>query len=507
MEISDTTGKTKSNVRHKFVLSPQMKQPEHTRRQFLQTLGMSTALCGTLQAGVFRRNDARSVEGKQPNIVFILTDDQRADAMGCAGNPLILTPNIDSLAARGTRFDQAFVTLSICSPSRAACLTGRYGSANGVTTLGPPLNEGERTFAHILKEAGYQTGFVGKWHLGTRPSECGFDFISSFEENGPYYGRLVEEAGREKTIPGFIDDYVAEQSNVFIDKAAKEDVPFVLWMCTQTPHMNNDYDWNAREEFLAQYDRESMPVPETWQDDLTGKPPYLKNSRSRVLALSHGYDEKEAIQRHFQRYYATITQLDASIGKVLRRIEGLGIDDNTWFLFMGENGWFMGEHGFTSKVLPYGESIRIPMIVAGPSTRTQLNGDLVANIDLAATILDLAGVARPANMHGKSLLPLIRKRGESLELSQGQRTQWRDTLLYEAPTSTLGSEPLMAVRTGKWKYIQTYSSSRLDKVVFEELYNMDEDPHEMKNLAIESAYEGTVQELSRRLEQEKLALK
>ncbi|MCH5374820.1 MAG: sulfatase-like hydrolase/transferase, partial [Planctomycetes bacterium] len=339
-----------------------------------------------------RAIDAADHAEAAPNIIFILTDDQRYDALGCAGNDLARTPHLDSLAARGVRFSNAFVTLSICSPSRAACLTGRYGSANGVTTLDRPLRHGEQTFAQRLARQGYATGVAGKWHLGSTPSECGFQFASFFRSNGPYYNRSIVVDGQPSRVPGFIDDWVADQALRFVDSARSDKRPFALWVCTQVPHMNHRFDWNAREETLALFDQTKMPLPTTWQDDLSGKPGYLKTSRSRSQALQYGYDQAESIRLHWKRYLAAVHEVDASIGRLLRGVSERGLDRNTWYLFMGDNGWFMGEHGLTSKVLPYEESIRVPMIVAGPDTRPRVDDHLVLNIDLGATVLDIAGV-------------------------------------------------------------------------------------------------------------------
>jgi len=224
---------------------------------------------------------ARSVE--RPNIVFILTDDQRFDALHSAGNDFIRTPHLDSLAERGTLFRNAFVTLSICSPSRAACLTGRYGSANGVTTVGrSPLNPAERTFAHYLKDAGYRTGVVGKWHLGTTPRECGFDFATICFSNGTWYGRQFDRDGQKFKAEGFVDDFVADEAIGFIKGGTAEARPFVLWMCTQVPHMDHRFQWPAKQDFLDRYEAPQMPLAGSWNDDLAGKPAYLKTSRNRT---------------------------------------------------------------------------------------------------------------------------------------------------------------------------------------------------------------------------------
>lgn len=453
------------------------------RRDFLRNLAAAAAAGGLCNAGRARAAEPADAPRakRRPNFLFLFTDDQRYDALGCAGNRLIHTPALDSLAERGLRFDRAFVTLSICSPSRAASLTGRYGSANGVVTVyrGPALNPGERTFAQILKAAGYQTGFVGKWHLKQRPNQVGFDSATYFTSNGPYYGRTVFEDGKRKKVPGYIEDYNADRAVRFLRQAAQRDAPWVLWHCTQIPHMNHKFDWPAREPALQRYPQARMPVPKTWQDDLAGKPPYLKTERSRQRALQYGYDKKEAIQRHFQRYYAAITEMDATLGRVLAELDRLKLRANTYVIFLSDNGWFIGDHGFTSKVLPYETSMRVPMIAAGPGVRRGVESRLVLNIDVCPTLLELAGIKVPANVHGRSLAGLL----------TGQKdVAWRGSFLYEAPKSQLGSRPLLAVRTARWKYIRTYKTPACREVVFEELYDLDTDPDEMTNLADDKAH-------------------
>jgi len=458
-----------------------------TRRDFFAALGAGVSSAALPPSPV--RADEKAAS-RQPNFLFILTDDQRYDAMGCAGNRLVRTPHIDALAARGVRFDNAFVTLSICSPSRAACLTGRYGSANGVTTLAQAVNKRSRTFAQYLKEAGYRTGLAGKWHLKNTPESLGFDFASYFTSNGPQYDRKAIEAGRKTTARGYVEDYNADQSIRFLTEAAKSGDPFVLFHCTQVPHMTPLMDWTAKDEMLATYNQAAMPVPETWRDDLSGKPPYLKTSRSRTQARKYGYDKKEGIQRHCRNYYASITEMDATLGRVLEALDKLGLRETTWVLLMGDNGWFMGEHGFTSKVLPYEESIRVPMIVAGPGTAPRVDKHLVLNVDLAPTMLDLAGLPVPEAMHGASLVPLLKN----------EKTSWRKSFLYEAPTPSLGSWPLVAIRSERWKYIQTFDIKNRKKLVFEELYDLKADPTEMRNLADDPTHATLKRQLAEELQ-------
>jgi len=457
-------------------------QVTYTRRDFMRLAGL-----GVLSSFVVGRQSegrGREVVTKpdRPNFIFILTDDQRHDAMGCAGNPLVRTPNIDSLAARGVRFENAFVTLSICSPSRAACLTGRYGSATGVTSVPGTLKENEKTVAHYLKDARYRTGMVGKWHLGNSPAECGFGSATFFRSNGTYYNRKVLKNDEPSTAEGYIEDYNAQRAIEFLYNGSS---PFLLWLCTQVPHMDHTFDWPAREETLVRYDESQMPVPETWQDDLQGRPAYLKEGRNRKQALRYGYDKAENIRRHFKRYYAAITEMDAAIGRVLEAVDRLGLRDNTYILFMGDNGWFMGEHAFTSKVLPYEESIRVPMIIAGPGIEPATDSHLVLNIDLAPTILELAQIGIPQNMHGSSLLRLLKDK----------ETNWRESFLYEAPTPSLGSRPLLALRTQRYKLVQTFDVDEPSRVVFEELYDLQQDPKETKSLADVPDYSNVLKRL------------
>ena len=411
---------------------------------------------------------------KRPNILFILTDDHRWDCWNASGNKRIKTPNLDRIVDQGVRFNNSFVTLAICSPSRAACLTGRYGSSNGVTAVGSErLNRGEPTFAKALKDAGYATGVAGKWHLKTTPEEAGFSFASTCWANGTWYDRKFKIGGQSQVMPGFVDDVVADESIRFIRDAEASQNPFVLWMCTQVPHMDHRHTWPANEAFLSQYQAESMPLPTTWDDDLSNKPEYLKTSRNRSQALSYGYDDPANIKGHIRDYYASVQQMDSAVGRVLDELENRGLRENTWIIFMGDNGWMLGEHGMTSKVLPYEESMRVPMAIAGPRTDRRVAEELVLNIDLTATIYELAGIAIPDSLHGRSLVPIIEGRTP---------LDWRTSFLYEAPTPQLGSQPLWAVRNQRWKYVET-DLQQGDGKPFVELYDLDADPTERTNVA------------------------
>ncbi|PQO38715.1 sulfatase [Blastopirellula marina] len=427
-------------------------------------------------------------ENTKPNIVFILTDDHRWDGLTSAGNEQIRTPNLDKLCQAGTRFENAFVTLAICSPSRAACLTGRYGSRNGVTAVGhASLKKGEPTFARALKEAGYATGVAGKWHLGNSPRDCGFDFASTCWSNGTWYNREFMIDGKKQVMPGFVDDVAVEQSLRFLDQAAEANKPFALWLCTQVPHMDHKHTWPAKQEYKDQYIVGSMPLAATWNDDLEGKPKYLAMSRSRTQALSYGYDDPENIRKHTRDYYASVQQMDAAVGKFLDELERRGLRESTWIILMGDNGWMLGEHGFTSKVLAYEESMRVPMAVVGPGQQPQVRSELVLNIDLTAMIYELAGLEVPRSLHGRSVLPIVQ--GKTI-------SDWRTSFLYEAPTPQLGSKPLWAVRDARWKYIETDLGNGQ---VFRELYDLNSDAIEANNVANESRHDDRISQMERQL--------
>ncbi len=441
--------------------------------------------------------EAQSTGDTPPNFVIIYSDDQRYDALGCRAPDTAITPTLDSLCASGMYFENAFVTLSICSPSRAALLTGRYGSANGVTTFGKVrLNEGEQTFAQLLRELGYQTGLVGKWHLADSPTSLGFDYARYFFSNGPWYNRTVIEEGKEKIAKGFIEDYNARRAIEFLESTADQQAPYLLFYCPQLPHLDNHFNWDVTQETLAWYENREISLPQNWPDEkLEGKPEYLLTERHRQKALSYGYQNPDTLLYQTQRYYAAITEMDAAMGRVLQKVRELPNADNTYIIFMSDNGWFIGDHLFTSKFLAYEESIRVPLVISGPGIRPMVNQDLVLNIDIFPTLLAMLGKESPPPLHGVSLLPV---------LIEEEWPEKRAHIYYQAPTPQLGSQPLAAIRTQRYKYIETYDETDTTRVVFQELYDLREDPYELNNLAIDQTHNQLIQQLKRTLQQEQL---
>jgi len=416
----------------------------------------------------------------RPNILFILTDDQRLDSMGAYGNALIHTAHLDALARRSVRFTNAHVVMSLCSPSRAAILTGRYGSANGVTSLGSPLRGGEKTFAQHLKATGYRTALVGKWHIGGTPAEAGFDFSCFFRANGAYFGRQVWDNGDAVKPPVHVDDYCVDRSIAFLEDTARRSEPFLLFHATQLPHMDDKHAWPSPDEYRDRYDPAKLPLPATIKGDLSGKPPYLESVRNRTQADIYGYADASKLQQHIRDYYAVVTQMDAILGRLLGAVDRLQLRENTWIIFMSDNGWMLGEHRMTSKVLAYHDSIRVPLMISGPGTQPRTEARLALNLDVAPTVLELAGIPRPSEFHGASLLGI---------LSDAARP-WRTSFVYECLDGFGGTKPMLAALSTDWSLIQTWDDRKAVGVLpaaFSELYDRRTDAAERHNLATSPA--------------------
>ena len=435
-------------------------------------------------------NSKEEIESERPNFIFIYSDDQRQDAAGFSGNETIITPELDRFAQKGIRFTKANVVFALCSPSRAALLTGRYGSANGVLHLDSDLNENEKTIASYLREAGYQTAISGKWHLGLEPKNAGFDFYAYFKGNGTYYGRTIFDMGEKVNPEIHCDEYCVNRSIEFLKEASKSNNPFFLFHNTQLPHMNGKLIWDAKPETLNKYNQAEMPVAKTRNDDLNNKPEYLKTVRNRIKAKDYGYPDSVAIQKHTKEYYSVITEMDDALGRLFKTIEELELLDNTYIFFMSDNGWMLGEHGFTSKVLPYHPSSSVPLFILGPNVKVRTDENLILNIDMVPTMLDLAGVEVPKNIHGKSLKGVL----------SGKEHFVRNAFVYEGMGNYGGAKPNLTVVSKAYRYVVTYEDESLSKVIFRELYHQQKDPDEMHNLAKNAKMEEIVVQMNRVIE-------
>jgi len=434
-----------------------------------------------------------------PNLIVITTDDQRHDVIGALNRGASVTPGFDRLVKRSLVFTGAHAVFALCSPSRAAILTGQYGSRNGVPFLDGALNEPQRSVAHHLRNRGYQTAVSGKWHLKTSPAEAGFDWAVTFYANGAWHNREVNRHGQTVRPAELVDAYSAKESARFL-RERKRNQPFFLWHCTQLPHMDHQLRWPVSQKSLALYDPLNMFLPPTWNElaATNGKPPSLNSARNRTQALQYGYDNPERIRTHARQYFAAISDLDDALAPLWSALDAETLWENTYVIFLGDNGWMLGEHGLTSKVLAYAPSSQIPLMIAGPGLRAGRSTHLALNIDIAPTLLALSGAAIPAETQGQAL-PLGK-----------QKSPGRDTFVYEGLEGYGGTKPFLATITARWKLIYTWDDGAQVGTVppaFVELYDRQRDLNEARNLAAEPKLKKVQQKLARAIEQHLAELK
>ncbi|HZO20355.1 MAG TPA: sulfatase [Gemmatimonadaceae bacterium] len=470
-----------------------------SRRDALKTLGALAAL------GV----DAKSLPALQPgraapNIVFIMTDDQRHDALSSAGNTILKTPNIDRLATEGVRFVDAFVTNALCAPSRATILTGLYSHAHGVITNGggpqyynqPGLPAEQVTFVDLLREAGYHTALIGKWHLRSDPR--GFDRWVVFPGQGAYHDPEMIANGVRLKLRGHADDVVGDQGLLFL-RDRPRDRPFCLLYQFKSPHRS----WMPAERFARMYEDIEIPLPRTFEDKLAGRPEALRRAemaiadmpdfRDRGVDQSLPVEERKRLnlQHLVKNYYRVLLSVDENVGRLLDALDRDGLAENTIVIYTSDNGFFLGEHGLFDKRLMYEPSIRVPMLVRFPARARKGTVDrehMVLNTDVAPTLLELAGVPVPGWMHGRSMVPIL----------TGQpNAPWRDAFLYEYyeyPAEHCARKH-RGVRTARWKLIHFWEHPEEW-----ELYDLANDPDEVNNLAGRREHARTIRELRARLE-------
>jgi N-acetylglucosamine-6-sulfatase len=437
-----------------------------------------------------------SFEG-QPNFVIILIEDLRYDAL-TGNHPMGATPNLDQLARQGFRFNQFFTTQASAPAAKAAILTGRYNMVNGVNSLADAnLARKERPIAKILAEQGYETALVGKWPIETLPKNAGFSHAVHFFSNGPYYNReVILNNGQKSKATGFIEDFLVEQSIAYIQEIKNQKKPFALVLAPQLPHYEANGKWNVAQERVEANTQRVKDQLYMQEQLLTTKPVYLLNGWHREKALSLGIDNPDSLLLVQASYYAAVSILDEALGKFIEFMKNTGLEQNTYVIVAGTNGFLLGEHKLVGSLLPYENAIRTPLIMKGPGIAPGSSVQMTLHLDLAPTILALASVPLPKNLHGESLIPLLK----------GEQVPWRDSFLYEAQPSELGTWPCLAIRTKEWKYIQTFDINEPEILAFEELYNLKYDPFELNNLASGSSTEEVVLRFSAELAEKKSAI-
>ena len=411
----------------------------------------------------------------RPNIIFILVDDQRYDFLSYLDHPWIKTPNIDSLAKNSVYFKNAFVTSSLCSPSRASIVTGQYPHQHGVIDNDTPLNTNTPNFPRELQKNGYNTGFVGKWHMGgnndmPRP---GFEYWLSFEGQGQYFDPSLNLNGERIERSGYMTEILTEYAVDFIKSNTNGNRPYFLYLSHKAVHE----PFEASEKHSGYYRGLDIPKPKSFADsevNNAGKPKWVKRQRKSWHGAERNFSKENyegSYDRYFQKYSECMLGVDESVGIIRKELKKLGQLENTVIIYFSDNGYMIGEHGLIDKRVMYEESIRVPAFVHWPDMfkKPITLPDFVLNIDIGPTILDIAGIKKPWTMQGESFLPL----------TLGSEVDWREDFLYEyfIDSKAVQTPTIFGLRTRDYSYM-TYSG------VWDisELYDMNADPNQMNNL-------------------------
>lgn len=413
--------------------------------------------CALFSAVILRSASAQSAH---PNIIFILVDDQRWDALGCMGHPFVKYPNIDRIADEGAKFTNYFVSIPLCSPSRASILSSQYSHKNGIidNTNRSEQSFALKTFPQELQKAGYETEFLGKWHMGTDPNpRPGWDRWIAMPGQGKYIDCPLNIDGKMTPSPGYITDVLDGYATNFI--RAKHDKPWFLYLGEKAwhdPHTPAERDKNL-------YAGEKIQRAPSVNDDLSGKPVL---QRAMKYHQTTGYSD-EAIMEQLR----TIQSVDDSVGNMFKALQETGQLDNTVIIYSSDNGYFWGEHQLGDKRAAYDEGIRDPLLIRYPKLIKPgtVIDQLTMNIDIGPTILELAGAAIPSSYQGKSWMQLFKD----------DLTGWRNEILteYFAEKNYPYMPSWQSVRSEQWKLIHYTEVKDSD-----ELYDLKNDKYEMKNL-------------------------
>jgi arylsulfatase A-like enzyme len=448
----------------------------------------------------------------RPNIVFIMSDDHAAHAIGAYGSRVNQTPHLDRLAREGMKFGNVFATNSICTPSRAAILTGQYSHLNGVPVFNR-FDSSRMTVPRLLQQAGYYTGMIGKWHLGSDP--VGFDTWEILPGQGAYVSPVLYTTSGEKTYTGqYVTDVVTDLAIDFM-KSRPRNRPFFLMLHHKAPHR----PWQPDAVHRAQFADRWIPEPETFWDSYATRTDALHENLQRVAAdltrrdlkieppaglegagltdwlatkpmevtitrgdktvtLSGEPLARWKYQRYMQDYLATIQSVDDNVGRLLTFLDAEKLSKNTIVIYTSDQGFFLGDHGLFDKRFMYEEALRMPFLVRWPAAvKAGTRSDaVVLNIDFAPTFLDAAGAAIPADMQGRSLLPILRGRVPA---------DWRTSMYYRYyhDPGDHNTRAHYGVRTRTHKLIYFWKKDQW------ELFDLTDDPFELHNLYGEPGHE------------------
>jgi arylsulfatase A-like enzyme len=465
------------------------------RRTFLKLAGLaaSSLACPGCVAPLTGR-----ARPEKPNIVFIMADDHASHALSCYGSRINTTPNLDRLADEGMRFENCFCTNSICAPSRAVILTGKYSHLNGVIDNRVEFDSRQQTFPKLLQQAGYETAAIGKWHLKSTPT--GFDYYNVLPGQGKYHNPTFIEMGRKSRHNGYVTDLITDFCLNWL-KERTPDRPFMLMCHHKAPHRN----WQPDQKHAALYEGVDIAEPDTFDDDYINRsaaaieqkmtiaedlrvpgdtkitpPPQLKGQELKSWKY----------QRYIKDYLRCIASIDENVGRLLNYLDQSGLAENTVVVYTSDQGFFLGDHGWFDKRFMYEHSLKMPLLVRYPAAIKPgtINEDIVLNLDFAPTFLDLAGAYIPADMQGSSLRPL---------LEDDPPADWRTAMYYhyyEYPGAH-SVKRHYGIRTRRFKLIHFYYD--IDQW---ELYDLLKDPNELNNLYGRPAYQHVVHALKLQLQ-------
>ncbi|MBI3682106.1 MAG: sulfatase [Acidobacteria bacterium] len=442
-----------------------------SRRRFLTAATAVPAAC--------RRRDRR------PNVVVIMTDDQRWDCLSCAGHPFLKTPNLDRVAAEGARFTNAFVTTSLCSPSRASFLSGLYAHSHGVLNNFTDYPQRLGSYPRALQAAGYQTAYVGKWHMGEQSDQArpGFHFWASHKGQGKYNDTEFNINGKRQVLEGYYSHRVTGLALDWIRRDHR--TPFLLIIGHKAPHGV----WIPEKKYERLFDNVPIGKPKTAYSTLPGKPAWVRERIKTWHGIEGPLYGTNDFAKFIRTYHATIPSVDDSVGQIYEGLRAKGELDNTLLVFLSDNGFLLGEHASIDKRTMWEESIRIPFLVRYPELirRPRVIEQMLLNIDLAPGILDLCGLGPIEDVHGRSFKPLL----------DGRPANWRKSFFYEYNfESEFPYTPnVRGVRTDDWKYIHYPNGDGQPETHKAELYNLKADPQETNNLIDDNNSAGMLDEL------------
>jgi arylsulfatase A-like enzyme len=460
-------------------------------------------------------------QAKRPNILFIMTDDHAYQALSCYGSRINKTPNLDRLAREGMRLTTCCVTNSICGPVRAVVLTGKYSHLNGFRANGNRFDGNQQTLPKLMQQAGYQTAVIGKWHLGSDP--VGFDHWEVLIDQGPYYNPPMKTPGGVVKHTGYTTDIITDLALDWLKNKRDGDRPFLLLYQHKAPHR----EWQPGPKHLTRYDDADIPEPASLFDDYAHRASGARNQEmtiarhmtpldlklkppgnltaEQLAAWEAAYGPKnEAFrranlqgndlvrwkyQRYIKDYLRCVDSVDENVGRVLDYLDQSGLADNTIVIYTSDQGFYLGEHGWYDKRWMYEESLRTPLLVRWPGKikPESVRDEIVSNLDFAPTMLAAAGAEVPADMQGESMLPIL--------LGQ-PAPDWRKEFYYhyyEWPQPHR-VEPHYGVRTDRHKLIRYYRTDEW------ELFDLVQDPGEMKSVYDDPQYAAVVQDLKPRLD-------